>query len=58
VKSGIGTAPQKSLFRKLQALTGSAGQGIPAWLLSHPHTEERVKAIEAAEARWSQPKLE
>jgi len=53
VKSGIGTAPQKSLFRKLSALTGHAGAGIPAWLLSHPKTEERIKAIEANEARWT-----
>lgn len=52
VKSGIGTAPQKSLFRKLEALTRNAGAGIPAWLLSHPKTAERIAAIEAAEARW------
>lgn len=52
VKSGIGTAPQKSLFRKLQALTDNAGAGVPAWLLSHPRTDERIKAIEAAEIRW------
>jgi putative metalloprotease len=54
VKSGIGTEPQKSLFRKLEALTRNAGAGIPAWLLSHPRTAERIAAIEAAEARWSQ----
>jgi putative metalloprotease len=52
-KSGIGTGPQKSLFRKLGALTKNAGQGIPAWLLSHPKTEDRIAAIEAAEARWT-----
>lgn len=52
VKSGIGTGPQKSLFRKLQTLTNNAGSGVPAWLLSHPRTEERIKAIEAAELRW------
>lgn len=52
IKSGIGTAPQKSLFRKLGALTRNAGQGVPAWLLSHPKTEERIAAIEANEARW------
>ncbi|MBN2630401.1 MAG: M48 family metallopeptidase [Rhodobacteraceae bacterium] len=55
VKSGIGTAPQKSLFRKLQALTNNAGAGVPAWLLSHPKTDDRIAAIEAAEARWSSP---
>ncbi|MDO9581826.1 MAG: M48 family metallopeptidase [Desulfomicrobium sp.] len=52
VKSGIGTAPQKSLFRKLEALTNSSGAGVPAWLLSHPGTADRIKAIEAAEIRW------
>lgn len=56
VKAGIGTAPQKSLFRKLDALTasgtGSGGAGAPAWLLSHPKTADRIAAIEAREARW------
>jgi len=52
IKSGIGTAPQKSLFRKLERLTKSSGAGIPAWMRSHPHTEERIAAIEANEARW------
>lgn len=52
VKAGIGTGPQKSLFRKLQTLTGGAGAGVPAWLLSHPKTDDRIKAIEAAEIRW------
>jgi putative metalloprotease len=52
IKAGIGTAPQKSLFRKLDALTTNRAEGIPAWLLSHPHTAERIAAIEANEARW------
>lgn len=52
VKAGIGTGPQKSLFRKLGALTGARGAGVPAWLMSHPSTEERIAAIEAREARW------
>jgi metalloprotease len=52
IKSGIGTAPQKSLFRKLGALTGGHAEGVPAWLLSHPKTDERIAAIEANEARW------
>lgn len=55
VKAGIGTAPQKSLFRKLEALTGAPGAGTPAWLLSHPKTAERIAAIEAREIRWDQP---
>ena len=53
MKSGIGTGPQISLFQKLDALTKGGGQGIPAWLLSHPRTAERIAAIEAATARWS-----
>jgi putative metalloprotease len=52
MKAGIGSGPQKSLLRKLSALTGGAGEGIPAWLLSHPRTEDRIAAIEANEARW------
>ena len=52
IKAGIGTGPQKSLFRKLDALTQSRAEGIPAWLLSHPGVEERIAAIEANEARW------
>jgi len=55
VKAGIGTEPQKSLFRKLERLTGGAGAGQPAWLLSHPSTTDRIAAIEAREARWVQP---
>lgn len=51
-KAGIGTAPQKSLFAKLEALTTGAGGAMPAWLLSHPKTPERIAAIERLEARW------
>jgi putative metalloprotease len=50
-KSGIGVEPQKTLFTKLEKLTGARG-GSPAWLLSHPKTEERIKAIEANVAKW------
>ena len=32
-KSGIGTAPQKSLFQKLEKLTGAHGAAVPAWLM-------------------------
>lgn len=51
-KSGIGTAAQKSLFQKLDDLTKSNGGAAPAWLLSHPKTNERIKAIEKLEKRW------
>lgn len=51
-KAGIGTAPQKSLFRKLETLTGQRGAEISVWLRSHPKTPDRIAAIEAMEARW------
>ena len=51
IKAGIGTAPQKSLFGKLEALVGG-GAGVPAWLMSHPRTRDRIRAIEANETRW------
>ena len=53
VKAGIGTGPQKSMFRKLDALTGAPGAGTPAWLMSHPKIAERIAAIEDREARWA-----
>ena len=52
VKAGIGTEPQKSLFLKLEKLTGMRGAGMPVWLMSHPKTAERIAAIEKLEARW------
>lgn len=53
IKAGIGTGPQKSLFRKLDAMAGHRG-GMPAWLMSHPVSAERIAAIEANEKRWLQ----
>ena len=53
VKSGIGTDPQKSLFRKLETLSGMRGASSPAWIMSHPKTKERIAAIEKLEVRWS-----
>ena len=58
VKSGIGTAPQKELFTKLERLTGTAGAGTPAWLMSHPKVTDRVSAIERLESRWDVARLE
>lgn len=52
VKAGIGTGPQKSLFQKLEKLTGAHGAATPAWMLSHPKTPQRIAAIEANEAKW------
>ena len=51
-KAGIGVAPQISLFRKLEALTQSAGGSAPAWLLSHPKTDERIAALQKLQLRW------
>ncbi|SEK41151.1 M48 family metallopeptidase [Pacificibacter marinus] len=51
-KSGIGTHAQKSLFLKLNKLTGAHGAATPAWFMSHPKVEERIKAIEMNEAKW------
>jgi putative metalloprotease len=52
VKSGIGTAPQKSLFAKLERLTQANRGAAPAWLMSHPGTAERIAAIERLERKW------
>ncbi len=54
-KAGIGVAPQKSLFRKLDALTDKRAGMAPAWLLSHPETGQRIAALEDLEARWQTP---
>ncbi|MDW3116729.1 M48 family metallopeptidase [Roseovarius pacificus] len=51
-KAGIGTGAQKSLFRKLEALTQARAGAAPAWLMSHPKTEERIAAIEKLETKW------
>jgi len=53
VKAGIGTEPQKALFKKLETLTGARGATTPAWMLSHPKTPLRIAAIEANEAKWN-----
>ncbi len=54
-KAGIGTDPQKSLFRKLEGLTGVQVGAVPAWIMSHPKTDERIAAIEKLEAGWGTP---
>ena len=50
-KSGIGTAPQISLLKKIEKLTGIASSNI-TWTLSHPSPEQRIKAIRDLEASW------
>ena len=51
-KAGIGTAPQISLFKKLETLSGARGASTPAWTMSHPKTEMRIKAIESNTHKW------
>ena len=53
VKSGIGVEPQKSLFRKLEDLTQSRAGMAPAWLMSHPKTEERIEALDRLQGKWA-----
>ena len=50
IKSGIGTAPQKSLFDKLGQI-GSGEDGV-AWLMDHPKARDRILAIEKNEREW------
>ncbi len=52
IKIGVGTDPQISLFSKLENLTAQNAGTVPAWLMSHPKTKERVLAIESNEAKW------
>ncbi len=52
IKSGYGTAPQISLFQRLDGLTGGRARP-PEWMASHPKTEKRIAAIRAVEARWA-----
>ena len=51
-KSGIGIAPQKTLFEKLEELTQARSGAVPAWLMSHPKTTERIAALDKLESRW------
>jgi putative metalloprotease len=51
-KSGIGVAPQISLFNKLESLTNAPSDAAPAWLMSHPKTQDRIAALEKLAARW------
>lgn len=52
VKAGIGIEPQISLFEKLEDLTQSRAGAMPAWLMSHPKTGERVKALRDLQDKW------
>lgn len=52
IKSGIGAEGQKSLFGKLDDLTKGRGGVMPAWLMSHPKTVDRIAAIEKNQEKW------
>ncbi len=55
LKAGLGHAAQVGMFRKLEKMVpAAAGQGGAAWLASHPPVEERVAAIEANVAAWTE----
>ena len=51
IRSGIGTAPQISLLKKLEQLTGIVSSNV-TWTLSHPSPEQRINAIQRLEASW------
>lgn len=52
VKSGIGVEAQISLFHKLESLTQQNGGTVPAWLMSHPKTADRIAALKKLESQW------
>lgn len=51
LKSGLGAAPQLSLFDKLASANGRQ-IATTAWLATHPATPERLAAIRHNAARW------
>lgn len=51
LRAGLGTAPQKALLARLDAMAAGRG-GPPRWLASHPPASARIAAIERLEARW------
>jgi putative metalloprotease len=44
IKSGLGIEPQVSMFKKLDKISNQQGS-VPAWLMSHPPTRERINTI-------------
>lgn len=51
-KAGIGVDAQISLFEKLEDLTQANHGTAPAWLLSHPKSEDRIAALKRLQLRW------
>ncbi len=52
LKAGIGTAPQISMFEKLDAMSAGHAGPVPAWLMSHPRTGDRIRRIRANLEKW------
>lgn len=52
-KAGIGIAPQIAMFEKLEDWTKHRRGLAPAWMLSHPDTQDRIKALQKLEQKWA-----
>ena len=50
IKSGLGIEPQISMFKKLDEISNLQGT-VPAWLMSHPPTHERIDSIKKIQAK-------
>ena len=50
IKSGLGIEPQVSMFKKLDKISNQQGS-VPAWLMSHPPTQERINSIKTIHAK-------
>ncbi|MCT4559372.1 MAG: M48 family metallopeptidase [Pelagimonas sp.] len=51
-KSGIGLSAQISMFEKLDAWSTAHKGATPAWMMSHPKTTDRIKALQKLEQKW------
>ena len=49
IKSGLGIEPQISMFKKLDKISNLQGT-VPAWMMSHPPTQERINSIKQIHA--------
>ena len=50
IKSGLGIEPQVSMFKKLDKISNLQGS-VPAWLMRHPSTQERINSIKKINAK-------
>ena len=50
IKSGLGIEPQISMFKKLDKISNLQGS-VPAWLMSHPPTQDRINSIKKINAK-------